>query len=199
MARYLTRGIACDLMTGAELLVERGSPRKARRGVVVLLALLAGLRVGEIARLTCSAFHGLSGTSLSTLTVPKLKGRGKGRSERTVLIGTRLTDALMHYEERFAGRGPWFFPGRFAHDGSHISTRTVQRDIDSSLDAAGVGEARAHDLRHTYATWLYLASGKDLSFVSRQLGHSDTLTTTIYVGSILEDVEKALTDLYGGV
>ena len=44
---------------------------------------------------------------------------------------------------------------------------------------AGIGHARIHDLRHTYASWL-LQAGVPLAEVGRLLGHSSPLTTARY-------------------
>jgi integrase len=48
-----------------------------------------------------------------------------------------------------------------------------------ALTAAGIGHARPHDLRHTYASWL-IQSGVPLAEVSRLLGHASQTTTERY-------------------
>lgn len=48
-----------------------------------------------------------------------------------------------------------------------------------ALNAAGIGHARPHDLRHTYASWL-IQSGVPLAEVSRLLGHASQTTTERY-------------------
>lgn len=48
-----------------------------------------------------------------------------------------------------------------------------------ALERAGVGHARIHDLRHTYASWL-LQQGIPLAEVGRLLGHVSTQTTAKY-------------------
>lgn len=48
-----------------------------------------------------------------------------------------------------------------------------------ALQRSGVGHARIHDLRHTYASWL-LQQGIPLAEVGRLLGHISTQTTAKY-------------------
>lgn len=43
-------------------------------------------------------------------------------------------------------------------------------------DDAGLGDVTPHALRHTFASIL-IAQGRDVQFVSRQLGHTKTSTT----------------------
>lgn len=48
-----------------------------------------------------------------------------------------------------------------------------------ALREAGIGHARPHDLRHTYASWL-IQSGVSLEEVARLLGHASASTTKRY-------------------
>lgn len=48
-----------------------------------------------------------------------------------------------------------------------------------SVKAAGVGQVRIHDLRHTYASWL-LQDGVPLAEVGQLLGHESPVTTQRY-------------------
>lgn len=48
-----------------------------------------------------------------------------------------------------------------------------------SVKAAGVGQVRIHDLRHTYASWL-LQDGVSLAEVGQLLGHMSPVTTQRY-------------------
>lgn len=51
-----------------------------------------------------------------------------------------------------------------------------------------------HKLRHTYATYL-LQSGADIETARRMLGHSNISTTSIYVHSTFEQMQKAANNL----
>ena len=48
-----------------------------------------------------------------------------------------------------------------------------------AVEASGIGHARVHDLRHSYASWL-LQDGIPLAEVGRLLGHESPLTTQRY-------------------
>lgn len=49
----------------------------------------------------------------------------------------------------------------------------------------------SHDLRATFATLAYHASGNDIRLVQSWLGHADVTTTQGYIGVRMEDMKKA--------
>ena len=55
---------------------------------------------------------------------------------------------------------------------------------------------RFHDLRHTYASYLYHASGNNLRMVQKQLGHQSIRTTEVYADVLDGETEKAVNALY---
>lgn len=54
-----------------------------------------------------------------------------------------------------------------------------RRQWEEACDLAGVGDARLHDLRHTFASWL-VQDGVPLQEVQRLLGHASIVTTQRY-------------------
>jgi integrase len=54
-----------------------------------------------------------------------------------------------------------------------------RRQWGDACEAAGVGDARLHDLRHTFASWL-VQDGVPLQEVQRLLGHASIVTTQRY-------------------
>lgn len=52
-----------------------------------------------------------------------------------------------------------------------------------------------HSCRHSYATYLYRASGADLEVVQEQFGHASIKTTTIYARVTKEDKLRAADEL----
>ncbi len=81
-----------------------------------------------------------------------------------------------------AGRSPnkYVFPGRTAlrpYSYQSFLTNVWQ----PMMKLSGLRYRTVHQLRHTYATLLF-AAGKDLYYVSRQLGHANILITAkVYV------------------
>ena len=70
----------------------------------------------------------------------------------------------------------YLFPGR--GDGP-LTVRAVEKRFATLCQAAGITEARVHDLRHTCATRL-VNKGTDILAVQRLLGHSSVQTTQRY-------------------
>jgi integrase len=61
-------------------------------------------------------------------------------------------------------------------------------------EAAGMPTLRWHDLRRSYGTWL-LQSGASLADVRDLLGHGDVKTTSIYLSTARQDLDKAVAKL----
>jgi integrase len=59
-------------------------------------------------------------------------------------------------------------PMNYAHLGPRV--------LNPALKRAGIQALRWHDLRHTFAS-LLIAGGANITFVSRQLGHSSSQIT----------------------
>src|SRR5512137_2200644 len=87
-----------------------------------------------------------------------------------------------------AGWRGFVFEGR---DMGHISTRQIQRLLDTVAERAGLQEIRTgkvrqrkritpHLLRHRFSRWS-LDAGIDVSYLQQQLGHSSLSTTAVYL------------------
>jgi integrase len=58
------------------------------------------------------------------------------------------------------------------------------------LQRAGIQPVRWHDLRHTYAS-LLIAGGANITFLSRQLGHSSSQITLSVYAHLLDRERQA--------
>ncbi|MDD1759203.1 MAG: tyrosine-type recombinase/integrase [Methanothrix sp.] len=157
------------------LLVEAPIPRDA-----ALLWLMAGcgLRVSEVAALKVEHLDGAGGY----LHVVD----GKGGKQRTSILPKPVLEAL---EGHLKGRNEGYvFQGR---DMGHISTRQIQRLLDTVAERAGLQQTRPgkvrqrkritpHLLRHSFSRWT-LDAGIDVSYLQQQLGHSSLSTTAVYL------------------
>jgi len=177
--------------------------RELRDLVIINLALLAGLRVKEIAYLKCGDIS--LETEPASLTVPP--EAGKGGKTRLVRFNGELKLVLMQYlkQKTLSGEatgqnGPLLksdLPaGQAGKNGGHISRRTVQRVFERMAKKAGITGHCFHHLRHTYASHLYRASNYNLRLVQKQLGHASIKTTQVYADVFDEDLNKALEKLY---
>lgn len=160
--------------------------------VVLEIALNSGLRVAEIAAVSCGDLA--LGARSGTIHVRN----GKGGKARVVIVSAHLCRVLMRFlrwKVRFgqdtSAVAPLIAAGR---PGRFMSTRALQKMFVRLQLAAKVARHRFHDLRHTYGSFLLKASDNDLVFVRDQLGHSDLSTTAVYLHAL--NAEKAVNALY---
>ena len=107
---------------------------------------------------------------------------GKGRRDRYVAMGERLSRSLSDYLERGAVDG-FVFTARMSRRGTNgqYSVRGLQWIIHQAAAKAGIAKrVSVHTLRHTYATHL-LDLGLDILTIKHLLGHADINNTLIYL------------------
>ena len=133
-----------------------------------------GLRVSEAVDLTLDRV---------SLREKIIRVMGKGSRERIVPLGDRARHEIQAYLSsarpnliRKRAAVDWLFLGR---GGRKLSRKTVWRAFTTLASRAGIGAAKVHTLRHSFATHL-LHGGADLRAVQELLGHADIGTTQIY-------------------
>jgi integrase/recombinase XerD len=124
-----------------------------RTRVMVMLAALAGLRVGEIAK--------VKGEDLD-LAGRKIYVIGKGAKRAWVPLHPLLIEVAAQMPQR-----GWWFPGNIRRPGEHIHPKSVS-------DILGQAMRRAW-----YASTL-LDDGADLRTVQELLRHTSIQTTQVY-------------------
>ncbi len=162
-------------------------PRNPKHRALLMLLYSAGLRVGEVVRLTPPDLDVERG-------LVRVR-RGKGGKDRYTLLAQRTFEAVRLYRDAYP-TDRWLFPG--ARPGRHLTTRSVQRIVKNAAAAAGIEKkVTAHTLRHSFATHL-LESGTNLRIIQDLLGHQSARTTQIYTHvtrSTLESVRSPLDNL----
>ena len=131
--------------------------------VMILLALLAGLRVHEIAKVRGEDIDMVAGL---------LWVKGKGRKVRSIPLHPILRET--------AGTMPaagWWFPMR-GHEGVPMHSKSVSDVVGRAMRRAGV-RGTPHSLRHWYATSL-LDDGNDLRTVQELMRHKSIASTQLY-------------------
>jgi integrase len=115
-----------------------------------------------------------------------------------------LAEALRHHktETSFNQHDDYVFTTRTGtpHHAPHIGLRALK----PALERAGLQPVRWHDLRHTFAS-LLIAGGANITFVSRQLGHTSSQITLGVYAHLLDRDQQArrtremLQDMFGDV
>jgi len=164
-----------------------------------LLALHAGLRSGEIAGLQWKDID-WNGKYLKVrraivrrrLTTVKTRYGRRRVDLSDDLIGT-LADLRKTTQETWLKKGSntipeWVFANRY---GGWVEMSNVkQKNFKNVLRKAGLRSLRFHDLRHSFAS-LLLANGAPITYVSNQLGHSNSqITLKVYAHWIPDENQR---------
>ena len=159
-----------------------------RDHALFLLAIQSGLRISELAGLTCGDIVLTAGAHVHCL--------GKGRKERrTPLVRQTVHVLRMWLTERKGSPVEPLFPTitgqRLSRDA--IEHRLAQYVATASQSCLSIGHKHvtAHTLRHTAAMRLLLA-GVDTTVIALWLGHEQVSTTTIYLHADMQQKERAI-------
>lgn len=136
-----------------------------RTRVMILLAMLAGLRVSEIAK--------VRGEHVD-VTVPSILVDGKNRKQRTLPLHPLLVEAAA----TMPSHGYWF-PANSTRSGDHVLGKSVSHIISLAMRRADIA-GTPHKLRHWFGTTL-LDNGADVITVMELLRHASVSTTQGYL------------------
>ena len=169
------------------------SEEKKGRGIPVLLALHAGLRIGEIAALTWDDLdfknnmihvHSTYQRVFSVLENHKTEliftDSKTTSSVREVPMSATLKNVLLQQKQESAGKYV------VSSTDKPMEPRLLTYHFHHIRQAAGLPEIHFHQLRHTFATRC-LENNGDIMSVSALMGHSSTqMTLDTYASSTLE-------------
>jgi len=186
-----------DLGQTAELIEAM---RGTRLFIPVLLAVLCGLRRGEIAALRWknvdlgAAQIAVTQSAEQTRTVVRYKEPKSGRS-RTVALSATVVDELrahrLRQSEELLRLGIKVTDETFVYareDGLPIQPDTLTHDWDRKIATTALPRIRFHDLRHAHATHM-LASGVHPKVASERLGHSKIGITLDLYSHVLPNMQ----------
>jgi Site-specific recombinase XerD len=148
---------------------------RTRTRIYIMLAVLAGLRVHEIAKIHGRDFD----LELGALIVT-----GKGSATEIL----PLHDDLAAVAARMPRAGYWFPP--YAGHGEHVTRAAVYAAIKGAMNRAGI-DATPHQLRHSYGTQL-LRRGANLRTVQKLMRHQNVATTQLYTDPDWSDEARAI-------
>ncbi len=161
----------------------------------VLLALLTGLRIGELCALRWENIS-LKNRSLHvTATMQRLRDyEGTGDGKTKVTIGRPKSDTsirtipLTESAVRLCGEFDPHCPAAFLLTGTEhfMEPRQLQKRLARYTKECGLEGVHFHTIRHTFATRC-VEAGFELKSLSEILGHADTsITLNRYVHSSME-------------
>lgn len=162
----------------------------------------------------CLLYSGLRSTEFCRLRVCDTKvGTGESAFEvhtdkesRNVCVPARVSQLVERYVDQIR---PALLPDDMdpadlaqplvIHERRAPYERTgLYRRVVRILTAAGLGSrASVQLLRHTYGYLAYGASGGNLLFVQRQLGHAHPMVTSVYAQFFDEDYFQLADQIYG--
>lgn len=159
-----------------------------------MLALLTGIRIGELCALRWSDLSTEDRCLRVSATVQRLKNReGEGARTRLVLQPPKtgasvrnipMTEYALQLCEKMRPENPHAFI--LTGTDSFMDPRTLQYRMQRYIEACGLEGVHFHTLRHTFATRC-AEVGFEIKSLSEVLGHASTsITLKRYVHSSLE-------------
>jgi len=146
------------------------APRSLKHRFILTMAYGAGLRMNELRLLKI--------TDLDLQRMQVHVKQGKGRKDRYAPLSKLLAEKLSLYLET-AKPQTWLFEGNTA--GQPMGERSIQYIINEALPKTNITkQVSMHTLRHSFATHL-LEDGIDIHSIQHLLGHSDLVTTMVYL------------------
>ena len=174
--------------------------RPTRMFVPVLLAVMCGLRRGEIAALRWGAID-LDGKNLAVVESAEQTAEGveykepkSGRARTVALSGTVVAELRAHrirQAEELLRLGLRPDASAFVvaqADGSPLQPRSITHEWVRLLAKAPLPRIRFHDLRHSHASQM-LAAGVHPKIASERLGHSTIAITLDLYSHVMPGVQ----------
>lgn len=164
-----------------------------RNWIMIELGLNTGLRVQEMASLKHSNLFLDEGRSSISFI-------GKGNKKRSVWLNSDFKKKCILYIKHKDKFGFSTDPDSCLLNNlkdQGISKRALQKFFKNIIKKAGLPEHyHIHCLRHSYATFLLIASKYNYKFVQDQLGHASISTTQIYASVTESEGRKAIEKIY---
>ena len=166
---------------------------------ILTLALLAGMRIGEITGLHWGDIDWHQGTLRIERTAYPVKGEiietaPKTDQSKRVLVLHPMALAALQEQRRWLEelQAPNPLGLVFVRDGKHVRGEIIRSNLNYLLNLAGIPHIRFHDLRHSTASILH-SLGVDMKDIQVILGHSTIkLTADTYTQVSLKTQQEAM-------
>lgn len=167
--------------------------RSIRNVLMVLLMCDAGLRVGEVIRLS---LNDLLKTDEAVENLIVRAEITKTKQERIVPLSERIQAAIIKAGDSIWIEDPWTiddFAFKSGNGAFRITARTIQRICKEAGHFSIGREVNPHLLRHTFATRTLRVS--NIRVVQQLLGHVSLSSTQIYTHPNGDDLQNAISNL----
>lgn len=161
-----------------------------RNFTLALCMLEAGLRVGEVVQLIVSDLVFNAKPVTSIVVRPAIAKKG---IERQIPVSSLLSEAIKNMLTLIwsPDSASWDAPAFYRLSNGHpLTTRQVERIIQSAAIRSIGRNVNPHVLRHTFATRLMRVT--DIRTVQELLGHKHISSTQIYTHPNADDKRKAI-------
>lgn len=172
---------------------QKGCKYEKRNIALLVTSLFLGLRAGEMSELRMDQVLGSDGNLVDVVVLKK--NQTKGNKERHLyLTNKNLRKALQDYiDERKEQRT--CFGALFRSQINHkFSPNSMQMLFKKMYRQVGLNNCSSHSGRRSFATRM-IHSGIDIKSVQVLMGHSNIITTSIYVQDnpyMLADISRNL-------
>ena len=169
---------------------------------LVTVALFTGMRQGELLGLSWDCIDFESGVITVKQQLQHKDGKyflcsPKSNKPRRILPAQLVMDALKAEQEkqehaRQQAGEVWSNPFNLVFtdaSGKNLVRRTVVKHFKAIAERAGAGDARFHDMRHSFAVASLLA-GDDIKTVQENLGHATAAFTLDVYGHVTEQMRR---------
>jgi integrase len=198
---------ACYDMDQVKAMLKALETEEPKYRVIVIMALLTGLRRGELMGLTWQDVDFDGGTLMVRQASQYLPGKGtfvkepkNESSQRLLALPSSLVNILRQYkreqaEHRLKVGDLWQGSDRLftTWDGQPMHPDTISSWFPKFLKRHGLPHLPFHGLRHTAAT-LLINKGIPLKNVSGRLGHADVGTTGNIYSHFLQSADRVIAD-----
>lgn len=175
-----------------------------RYKALIYMAVVTGMRAGELLGLRWSDLDWLSGEIRISRQAQEIRGTGTVFADtktmagrRTVIIGAQMLELLreqvklIELMRKFA-RDQWkendlMFPSSV---GTVIGRSNFHKEWNRILETAGLSPMRFHDLRHMAASIMLVKLRRSPTEVASILGHAKTSTTLDIYGHMLPGMSQ---------
>lgn len=185
----LPKGLESDQVRRLLASCDNATRRGCRDIAILIMLVRLGMRSGEVAKLRLGDIDWRAG---------EIVVRGKGSVVERVPLPTdvgRAVAAYLRHGRPSSAQGRTVFV-RVKAPHRHLSPCAVSNVVAEAAQRAGLGQIRAHRLRHTAAMQM-LRAGASLPEIGQLLRHRRVLTTAIYA-KVDRDALRTITRPFPG-